>query len=193
MKIERIAMHHITMPLASPFETSFGRQYDRESIIVAMYGERMVGWGECVATNDPGYSYETAVTAWTNVINDTFESGIGGTAVDLDGATNGEYFWATSTYTAGAGTTSAWATGGGAQGSALTAGTDNYPPNAESALTYGPVDLSSYAIAQLSYDYWTETEAATDLLQVRISTDGTNFSLLSSFDGSSSGWQASGA
>ncbi|MCA9931468.1 MAG: o-succinylbenzoate synthase, partial [Anaerolineales bacterium] len=64
MKIERIAMHHITMPLASPFETSFGRQYDRESIIVAMYGERMVGWGECVATNDPGYSYETAVTAW---------------------------------------------------------------------------------------------------------------------------------
>ncbi|MCA9921039.1 MAG: hypothetical protein KC421_01640 [Anaerolineales bacterium] len=133
---------------------------------------------------------ETAVTAWTNVINDTFESGIGGTAVDLDGATNGEYFWATSTYTAGAGTTSAWATGGGAQGSALTAGTDNYPPNAESALTYGPVDLSSYAIAQLSYDYWTETEAATDLLQVRISTDGTNFSLLSSFDGSSSGWQS---
>jgi len=133
---------------------------------------------------------ETAVTAWTNIISDTFESGINGTASDLDGGTNGEYYWAASSYTASAGMNSAWATGGGANGSGLTAGTDNYPSNAESALTYGPVDLSSYSIAQLSYDYWTETEAATDLLQVRVSTDDTTYSLLASYDGSSSGWQS---
>lgn len=133
---------------------------------------------------------ETAVASLTTLIEDDFESGISGTATDLNGGTNGEYFWATTNYTASVGTSSAWVTGGGANGSSLTAGTDNYPPNAESALTYGPVDLSSFTIAQLSYDYWTQTEAATDLLQVRASTDGSTFNLLASYDGDSGGWQS---
>jgi O-succinylbenzoate synthase len=64
MKIERIDLYHISMPLVSPFGTSFGTQSQRDCLILAMYSEGLVGWGECVATNDPGYSYETAVTAW---------------------------------------------------------------------------------------------------------------------------------
>ncbi|KAA3659766.1 MAG: o-succinylbenzoate synthase, partial [Chloroflexi bacterium] len=62
--IERILMHHITMPLRSPFTTSFGREYDRECIIVEMKNGSHVGYGECVASELPGYSYETAGTAW---------------------------------------------------------------------------------------------------------------------------------
>ena len=64
MKIEQIDLFHISMPLVSPFGTSFGVQLDRDCLIMKVYAEGLIGWGECVATNDPGYSYETAVTAW---------------------------------------------------------------------------------------------------------------------------------
>ncbi|MCB8926944.1 MAG: o-succinylbenzoate synthase [Ardenticatenaceae bacterium] len=64
MKIERIDLYYISMPLVSPFGTSFGMQLQRDALILAMHGDGLTGWGECVATNDPGYSYETAVTAW---------------------------------------------------------------------------------------------------------------------------------
>ena len=64
MKIERIDLYYISMPLVSPFGTSFGMQLQRDALILAMHCGGLTGWGECVATNDPGYSYETAVTAW---------------------------------------------------------------------------------------------------------------------------------
>lgn len=64
MKIEAIDLYHITIPLVSPFGTSFGVQLDRECLILALHSEGITAWGECTATNDPGYSYETAVTAW---------------------------------------------------------------------------------------------------------------------------------
>lgn len=64
MKIERVDLYYISMPLVSPFGTSFGVQQQRDALILALHAEGLTGWGECVATNDPGYSYETAVTAW---------------------------------------------------------------------------------------------------------------------------------
>lgn len=64
MKIERIDLYHISQPLVSPFETSFGRQLDRHCLLVALHAEDLTGWGECVADQAPGYSYETSTTAW---------------------------------------------------------------------------------------------------------------------------------
>ena len=63
MKIESITFHHLSMPLVSPFETSFGRETDRECVLITIYSEGLVGYGECVATRDPGYNYETTGTA----------------------------------------------------------------------------------------------------------------------------------
>jgi O-succinylbenzoate synthase len=63
MKIDSIVFHHLKMPLVSPFETSFGVETDRECILVEIYSEGLVGYGECVATRDPGYNYETTGTA----------------------------------------------------------------------------------------------------------------------------------
>lgn len=63
MKIESIVLRHVKMPLVSPFETSFGREVERECVLVEMRSEGLIGWGECVATRDPGYNYETAQTA----------------------------------------------------------------------------------------------------------------------------------
>ncbi len=64
MKIDSITLHHISMPLVSPFETSFGRETDRECILVEIKSEGITGYGECVATRDPGYNYETTGTVW---------------------------------------------------------------------------------------------------------------------------------
>lgn len=64
MKIERVELHHISQRLVHPFRTSFGVELDRPCILVAVYSEGLVGWGECVAHSDPGYSYETVETAW---------------------------------------------------------------------------------------------------------------------------------
>jgi O-succinylbenzoate synthase len=64
MKITRIELHHISQPLVQPFRTSFGTETDRPSIMAAVYAGNVVGWGECTASDDPGYSYETTQTAW---------------------------------------------------------------------------------------------------------------------------------
>lgn len=69
MKIESITLHHISMPLVAPFETSFGRETDRQCIIITLQAEGLIGYGECVATRDPGYNYETTGTAW-HIIKD---------------------------------------------------------------------------------------------------------------------------
>lgn len=69
MKIARLTLYHLRMPLKSPFETSFGRSITRDSVILEACTDHITGWGECVADRDPRYSYETAGTAW-HIIND---------------------------------------------------------------------------------------------------------------------------
>lgn len=62
MKLEKITLFPLKMPLVSPFETSFGRIVERECVLVKINAEGLTGWGECVADRDPGYSYETTGT-----------------------------------------------------------------------------------------------------------------------------------
>ncbi len=62
MKLSKISLYPLKMPLVSHFETSFGRIYERECVLVKIESEGLVGWGECAADRDPGYSYETTGT-----------------------------------------------------------------------------------------------------------------------------------
>jgi O-succinylbenzoate synthase len=64
MKIDSVTLHHVSMPLVAPFETSFGVTIERECILVSIQSEGLTGWGECAVDRDPGYSYETTGTAW---------------------------------------------------------------------------------------------------------------------------------
>ena len=64
MLIERIHLHHIQLPYVHPFETSFGRELNREAILVAVESDGLLGWGECVAGSGPWYTAETVGTAW---------------------------------------------------------------------------------------------------------------------------------
>lgn len=64
MNIDRVELRLIQMPLVAPFETSFGVEQVEEHIIVRLEGAGITGWGECVASGGPWYSYETNQTAW---------------------------------------------------------------------------------------------------------------------------------
>lgn len=73
--VDRITLHHVRLPLVTPFRTVFGTLVERECLLVAVQAEGLVGWGECVAGAMPSraavaaghaglYSYETVTTAW---------------------------------------------------------------------------------------------------------------------------------
>ncbi len=64
MKIESLILRQLRMPLVAPFETSFGREIERECILIAVQADGLTGYGECVAARNPGYNYETTGTAW---------------------------------------------------------------------------------------------------------------------------------
>jgi len=64
MRIEQLVLYHIRMHLQSAFETSFGRINTRDCILVEAISDGLHGYGECVADQEPGYSYETSTTAW---------------------------------------------------------------------------------------------------------------------------------
>lgn len=129
---------------------------------------------------------------WTPIVEDDFESGLGveWTAADLDGSTNGEYYWATSTFSSTSGTTSLWATGGGADGSGLTPGTDDYPNNALSSLIHSAVNLTGTTQVRLRFDYWLATESPFDALQVRVSTDGVSYTPVETWSGGNGQWES---
>ena len=64
MKLERIALHQIRMPLVHFFETSFSRTYQRDIILVEAEGEGASGWGEVTAGENPFYNEEWTDSAW---------------------------------------------------------------------------------------------------------------------------------
>jgi o-succinylbenzoate synthase len=69
VKIERIEMREISIPLVHFFETSFGRTYVRHMVLVRLFSEGLVGFGECTAGEGPFYNYETTETSW-HIIKD---------------------------------------------------------------------------------------------------------------------------
>jgi O-succinylbenzoate synthase len=64
MKIEAIHMREVQMPLAHPFETSFGLTTNRRILLVELESEGISSWGECVAGEHPYFSDEQVDTAW---------------------------------------------------------------------------------------------------------------------------------
>ncbi len=64
MKIHRAELREIRLPLREPFAISSGTRLERRILLLTLEAEGEEGWGECVAAEDPGYSYETTDTAW---------------------------------------------------------------------------------------------------------------------------------
>ncbi len=64
MRIERLELRLLRLPLVRFFETSFARSYDRTFLLLRVECGGVSGWGECVAEHNPYYSSETTATAW---------------------------------------------------------------------------------------------------------------------------------
>jgi o-succinylbenzoate synthase len=64
MKLERVVLRQIRMPLVHFFETSFGRTTQRDIILVEVTGEGASGWGEVTAGENPFYNEEWTASAW---------------------------------------------------------------------------------------------------------------------------------
>ena len=64
LTIDAIHLREINMPLAFPFETSFGVTTMRRILLVELEADGRTAWGECVAGEHPYFSDEMIDTAW---------------------------------------------------------------------------------------------------------------------------------
>ncbi|MHC5040201.1 MAG: o-succinylbenzoate synthase [Planctomycetota bacterium] len=69
--VERIELRIVTLPLVHPFQTSFGVETERMTVIVAVSSGKRTGFGESPVARIPGYAYETAETAF-HILRDVF-------------------------------------------------------------------------------------------------------------------------
>jgi O-succinylbenzoate synthase len=64
MRIDEITLLHLKLPYVTPFQTSRWTEFDRECVLVRLRAGGLTAWGECVAGQNVGYSYETTKTNW---------------------------------------------------------------------------------------------------------------------------------
>lgn len=64
MLIEAVEVRLVTLPLVHPFRSSHGTVDEREVVVLRVETDDGVGWGECGALPEAGYSLETTATAY---------------------------------------------------------------------------------------------------------------------------------
>ncbi len=67
LRIERIILREIGLPLREPFQISSGTTQERRICILELQQDGVSAWSECVAGEQPNYSAETIDTAWIAV------------------------------------------------------------------------------------------------------------------------------
>lgn len=77
--IDAIRLHHLRMPLVHFFETSFGRTYTREIILVEVVSGGVGGWGEVTCGEHPYYNEEWTEGAWLLLKNYVAPASLGKT------------------------------------------------------------------------------------------------------------------
>ena len=58
MRIDRVDIINVHNPFSHPFETSFTRFENRDALLIKVYSEGLIGWGECKAFYGPFYNPE---------------------------------------------------------------------------------------------------------------------------------------
>jgi O-succinylbenzoate synthase len=64
IRIDRITLREIRMPLVHFFETSFGRTTERRIVLVEVSSDGLSGWGEVTCGENPFYNEEWTESAW---------------------------------------------------------------------------------------------------------------------------------
>lgn len=112
---------------------------------------------------------------WITIASQNFEGTFPGDwqVWDDNGSNYGEYYWGKRNCRPYAGSYSGWGVGGGAQGTALSCGS-NYPHNARSWMAYGPFDLRDAAAGDMRFKIWLSTEAGDEVFW-GVSVNGTEY------------------
>jgi O-succinylbenzoate synthase len=64
IRLDKITLREIRMPLVHFFETSFGRTTERRIVLVEVSSDGISGWGEVTAGENPFYNEEWTESAW---------------------------------------------------------------------------------------------------------------------------------
>lgn len=64
MRVRKLTVREIHLPLVAPFQTSFETTTLRRIMLFEADCDGAIGWGESTAGENPYYSYETVETAW---------------------------------------------------------------------------------------------------------------------------------
>src|ERR1700704_5151470 len=64
MRIDRIDLTLVRLPLIRAFRTSSSTKAHIDHILVRVEADGAVGWGECASPSDPYYCPETSETCW---------------------------------------------------------------------------------------------------------------------------------
>ncbi len=64
MRLRKLTLREIHLPLVEPFQTSFETTTARRVLLMEVDVDGVVGWGESTAGESPYYCYETVETAW---------------------------------------------------------------------------------------------------------------------------------
>jgi O-succinylbenzoate synthase len=62
--VRAVELRKVGIPLVRPFRTSFGEETIKVCVMARAVTDDADGWGECVASPDPGYSEEFNESAW---------------------------------------------------------------------------------------------------------------------------------
>jgi O-succinylbenzoate synthase len=81
VRVERAELRELHLSLRERFEISSGGRQDRRIVLLRLTVDGVEGWSECVAAEDPSYSYETTDTAW-HVLTDFILPAVVGTEFD---------------------------------------------------------------------------------------------------------------
>ncbi len=117
----------------------------------------------------------TPLPGWQTILYEDFEGSFPGPWTVFDNYPGyGEYYWGKRNCRPYQGGYSGWGVGGGANGSALSCGS-NYPNYAEGWMVYGPFDLVGASDADLTFKLWLNSELGYDGVCRVASINGINF------------------
>jgi o-succinylbenzoate synthase len=82
-RVRVVELRLIGLPLVRPFRTSFGEMTAKECVLVRVETDDAVGWGECVAGDEPDFSEEWNGGVWL-VLRDFLARAVIGEDVSID-------------------------------------------------------------------------------------------------------------
>jgi uncharacterized repeat protein (TIGR01451 family) len=113
-------------------------------------------------------------SGWVTVLSEDFEGSFPGSTWEVsdDDPDSGRYYWGKRDCRDNGGSFSAWSVGAG--DTTLSCGS-NYPNDVFAWMIYGPFSLADATAAELTFDWWSDTEYDYDIFLWGASTNGAEY------------------